>query len=206
MQPAIKLYEAADEVFWTAKLTAVWWLGVLAGGVVLGVGPATVAAYALTRRRIGHESFQLIPAFVRTYRQEFRRGSLLVLPLLFAGVLLSSNYLYFASFGAGATAPRLAMFVALFALVLIGAYLLPMAVHYDLPIRTCLFKASLFAITRPASTVVLLFTFLVVAFAARTFPLLGLVLAAGGWIRVDTWLCLRFFAENEARLQARGIS
>ena len=68
------------------------------------------------------------------------------------------------------------MFVALFALVLIGAYLLPMAVHYDLPIRTCLFKASLFAITRPASTVVLLFTFLVVAFAARTFPLLGLVL------------------------------
>jgi hypothetical protein len=32
------------------------------------------------------------------------------------------------------------------------------------------------------------------------------VLAVGGWIQLDTWLCLRFFAENEAKLHAKGLS
>ena len=47
---SIKLYDAADEVFWSAKLTLLWTIFTLVGGVVLGVGPATVAAYTLARR------------------------------------------------------------------------------------------------------------------------------------------------------------
>ena len=43
-------------------------------------------------------------------------------------------------------------------------------------------------------------------YAAATYPFLVLVVAVGGWIQLDTWLCLRFFAENEARLQAKGLS
>jgi uncharacterized membrane protein YesL len=203
---ATRLYEATDEVVWAAKLNLLWVLFTLAGGVILGLGPATVAAYTLARRRAMGESFHSWPAFVTAYRREFGRGSVLVLPLAGATALLVVNYFYFASLGSAGTVFRLATFAAIVALVVIAAYLLPMSVHYDLRTLSHFPKASLFALTRPASSVLLLFVFTVIVYVAVTYPFLWLVIAVGGWIQLDTWLCLRFFAENEARLQAKGLS
>lgn len=184
---------------WAAKLNVFWILFTLAGGVLFGVGPATVAAYTLARRRAMGESFRSWPEFVSAYRREFVRGSVLVLPLAAVIGLLVTNYHAF-------PALRLPIAVALGFLVVIAAYALPMAVHYDLRTPRLFPKASLFALTRPASSVLLLFVFTAVVFVSTTFPFLVLVLAVGGWIQLDTWLCLRFFAENEAKLHAKGIS
>ena len=203
---SIRLYDAADELLWALKLNFLWIAFTLLGGVALGIGPATLTAYSLARRRSSGESFHALPAFRAGFRREFARGSLLVLPLLTAAVVLLGNYLYFASLGAQASIPRLACFVALALLAVIAAYLLPMAVHYDLRARDLLPKASLMAISRPASSVVLLFVLVTIAYLSSTFPVLGLVLAAGGWIQLNTWLCLRFFSENEARLHLKGNS
>jgi uncharacterized membrane protein YesL len=134
------------------------------------------------------------------------RGNGLLLPILGVSVFLIGNYLYFASLAPAATLPRLATLAALIILVVITAYLLPMAVHFDLRAYAYLPKASLFAITRPASSVLLLFLFAAVVYASVTYPFLLLVIAVGGWIQLDTWLCLRFFAENEARLRVERIS
>ena len=202
---SIRLYEAADEVFWAAKLNLLWMIFTLAGGVVLGVGPATVAAYTLARRHALGETFPAWPAFVAVYRREFGRGSALVLPLAGATVLLITNYFYFASMGAAATVPRLATVAALVALAMIASYLLPMVVHYDLRTRDYLPKASLFALTRPAASILLLFVLTAIGFAVATYPFL-VVVAVGGWIQLDTWLCLRLFAENEARRKVKGFS
>ena len=203
---SIRLYEAADEVVWAIKLNALWIGFTLVGGVALGIGPATLAAYSLARRRSSGESFHALPAFRTAFRQEFRRGCLVVLPLVAAAVLLIGNYLYFAALGTKASLPRLASLVALVALGVIAAYLLPMAVHYDLKVRELLPKASLVALARPASSLVLLFVAVSIAYVSSRFPVLGIVLAGGGWIQLNTWLCLRFFAENEARLHLKGNS
>lgn len=199
---SIKLYNATDEVVWAIKLNALWILFTLLGGIALGIGPATLAAYSLARRRSFGESFHALPAFRTAFRQEFRRGTLVVLPLVALAVVLIGNYLYFAALGTAL--PRLASLAALVALGLIAAYALPMAVHYDLGIRTLLPKASLVALARPASSLVLLFVALSIAYLSAKFPVLGIVLAGGAWIQLDTWLCLRFFAENEARLHLKG--
>jgi uncharacterized membrane protein YesL len=135
-----------------------------------------------------------------------RRGSLVVLPLVAAAVVLIGNYLFFASLGAKASLPRLASLLALVALGVIAAYVLPLAVHYDLRVRELLPKASLVALARPASSLVLLFVAVSIAYVSAKFPVLGIVLAGGGWIQLNTWLCLRFFAENEARLHLKGNS
>jgi uncharacterized membrane protein YesL len=200
---SIRFYEAADEVFQAARLTVLWTLGTLAGGVVLGLGPATVAAYTLARRHALGESFRPWPAFAATYRREFGRGSLLVLPLAAMALLLVTNYFSFAALGPPGTHPRLITLAALAALATIAAYLLPMAVHYDLRTRDCLPKASLFALTRPAASVLLLFVLTGIGYAVTAYPVL-VVAAVGGWIQLDTWLCLRLFAENEARREPRG--
>ncbi len=203
---SIRLYDAADEVVWAIKLNALWIVFTLLGGVALGIGPATVTAYSLARRRCIGESFHALPAFWTGFKREFGRGSLLVLPLVGIASVLFTNYLYFASLGSRGSAARLASFAALLVLVIIGAYLLPMAVHYDLRARDLLPKASLVALTRPAASLLLLFVFVSVAYVSQSFPVLGAVLAVGGWIQLNTWLCLRFFAENEARLQLKGNS
>ena len=202
---SIRLYEAAEEVVWAAKLNLLWTMFTLAGGVILGIGPATVAAYTLARRRASGEAFGAWSAFATTWRREFGRGSALVLPLAAAAVLLITNYFYFAALGPAATALRLITLVALVVLTMIAAYLLPMSVHYDLPTRAYIPKALLFAITRPAASVLLLFVLTAVAYATTTYPFV-LVAAVGGWIQLSTWLCLRLFAENEARLRAERIS
>ena len=200
----IRLYEAADEVYWAAKLNALWALGTLAGAVLFGVGPATVAAYTVARRHALGESFPAVPAFLAAYRREIVRGTAVLLPVLGVSVFLVSNYfLFVAEDMAGA---RVLTLLALAVLVTVTAYLLPMAVHYDLRAWALFPKASLFALTRPASSVLLLFVFTVVAYVSMLYPFLLLVVSVGGWIQLDTWLCLRFFAENEARLRAERIS
>jgi len=199
---SIRLHEAADEVLWAAKLNLLWTIFTLAGGVVLGVGPATVAAYALARRHAFGESFPARPAFAAAYRRDFGRGNALVLPLAGAGVLLVLNYFYFASLGSAATGSRLTTLAALGAVATIAAYLLPMAVHYDLRTPAYLAKASLFALARPAASVLLLFVLVAFGYAVAMYPFL-VVVAVGGWIQLDTWLCLRLFAENEALRKAK---
>ncbi|NUR87281.1 MAG: DUF624 domain-containing protein [Nonomuraea sp.] len=176
-----------------------WFAFTLAGGVVLGVGPATVAAYTLARRRIRNESFYSMREFAAVYRREFFRGSLLVLPPIAAVILLRVNLAYLT-----ATGPRVVTLVTLAVLAAVLAVAFPMYVHYDLRLRALLPKASQFALLRPASSVLLLFTLCAVVFAATSFPLLIPVIAVGGWIQLDTWLCLRFFAENEERLHPKG--
>jgi len=202
----IRLYEAADEVFWAVRLNLLWLAFTLLGGVVLGVGPATVAAYTLARRHARGESFQAFPAFAAVYRRQFVRGTALLFPVLGVSACLATDYLYFASRGPAAAAPRLATLAVLAVFAVVVAYLMPMVVHFDLRAVACLPKASLFALTRPASSVLLLFTFVAVLKATATYPFLALVISVGGWIQLDTWLCLRFFAENEARLRAERIS
>ncbi|GGK78311.1 hypothetical protein Ppa06_41400 [Planomonospora parontospora subsp. parontospora] len=201
---SIRLYAACDELLWAARLNLAWIAFTLAGGVVLGVGPATVAAYTLARRHAGHESFPLWREFAAVYRREFLRGSLLVLPPIAAAAVLAGNQLYFSALGPGAGPLRAATLAALVALAAVTAYLLPMYVHYDLPPLACLPRASRLVLARPASSVLLLFTLSAVVFAAAALPVLALTLGAGAWIQLNTWLCLRFFEENEAFLHPKG--
>ncbi|WP_055479905.1 DUF624 domain-containing protein [Sphaerimonospora mesophila] len=199
---SIRTYVFCDELLWAARLNLLWIAFTLLGGVILGIGPATVAAYAVARRHAMGESFHTRREFAAVYRREFARGSLLVLPLVAAGVILAADYLYFTATEAAAL--RLTTYTALVALVVVAAHLLPMYVHYDLRPLACLPRASLFALAHPAGSVLLLFCLMSVTVAAASFPVLALTLAVGGWIQLNTWLCLRFFAENEARLSSKG--
>ncbi|MET0414959.1 MAG: DUF624 domain-containing protein [Actinoplanes sp.] len=180
---SLRLYEAADELYRAGRLTLLWLAGTLAGGVLLGIGPATLAAYTVAR--------DADTSFTLAYRREWKRGTALVLPLAVAAGLLLTNY-------HAATLPRPVTLAALAFLAVIAAYLLPMAVHYHVRTRDLLPKASLFALLRPPASALLLLLLTAFGYAVTAYPVL-LVVAVGGWIQLNTWLCLRLFAENEAQ-------
>ncbi|WP_223167508.1 YesL family protein [Nonomuraea sp. SYSU D8015] len=201
---SIRIQAACSELIWAVQLNLMWIVFTLAGGVILGLGPATVAAYTLARRHARNETFQVWTEFWAVYRREFVRASLLVLPMALVATVLVGNYLYFSVLGPGSGALRIATFAALLVLAAVGAYIGPLYAHYELPLWGYIPKASLLALTRPASTVLLMFALWAIVYATTTVPVLAPVISIGAWIYINTWLCLRFFEENEARLHSKG--
>ncbi|MEU6713323.1 DUF624 domain-containing protein [Nonomuraea sp. NPDC046802] len=201
---SIRFQAACSELIWAVRLNLMWIVFTLAGGVILGLGPATVAAYTLARRHARNETFQAWAEFWAVYRREFVRASLLVLPAAALAVVLVGNYLYLSALGPGMGALRIATFVALIALAGVGAYLGPLYVHYDLPLWAYWPKATQLALLRPASSVLSLLALSAIAFATSAAPILAPVISFGAWIYLNTWLCLRFFEENEAHLHSKG--
>ncbi|TDC06738.1 DUF624 domain-containing protein [Nonomuraea longispora] len=182
-----------------------WIAFTMLGGVLLGLGPATVAAYTVARRHARGESIHWEDFWI-VYRREFVRASLLVLPVAALAIVLVGNYLYLSAAGPGMGTPRIATFAALIALAGVGAYVGPLYVHYDLPLWAYWPKATQLALMRPASSVLLLLVLSSIAYATAVLPVLAPVIGVGAWIYLNTWLCQRFFEENEARLHSKGNS
>ncbi|UBU09716.1 YesL family protein [Nonomuraea gerenzanensis] len=203
---SIRIQAACSEVIWAARLNLAWLAFTLAGGVILGLGPATVAAYTLARRHARNETFQVWREFWTVYRREFVRASLLVLPAVLVAVVLVGNYLYLSALGPDHGFARIASFVALLVLAGVGAHVGPLYAHYDLPLWAYWSKAAQLALLRPASSVILLLALSAIAFATSALPILAPLISFGAWIYLNTWLCQRFFQENEASLLSKGNS
>jgi len=186
-------------VAWAMQLNALWLVFSLLGGVVLGIAPATVAACVLSRRRMRGERVRA-GHFARVWCAEFLRGNLVMLPALAVAGLLTANYLWFAALGREAMLPRVLTLLALIVVWAAGAYLCPMYAHYDLRPLAYFPKSLRFALARPASTVLLLVVFAALAFASAAMPVLLVTVTIGAWLQTSTWLGVRFFEENEARL------
>lgn len=193
------LHTMFSVIAWCAWLNAMWLAFTLLGGVLLGVGPATIAACVLARRRMRGESIHF-GDFASVWRREFVRGSLVVLPVMVVVVLLFTNYVYFSALGPQAGGARLVTLAALVLALGAGSYVAPMFAHYHLRPHQYLSKAMRFALGRPVSTIILLFILTAFAFASAVMPVLLAVVTFGGWWQASTWLCVRFFQENEDRL------
>jgi uncharacterized membrane protein YesL len=175
------------------------------GGVILGIGPALAAAFTLTRRYIQGYGIRAVRDFATIWRRELFRGTAVMLPVLAVTAALWSNYSLFSTLGPDASAARLATLGALVVLAGIAANIGPMYAHFDLPLRAYVWQASRFALAYPASTIILLFVLAATTFVTAVFPVLLLTISAGAWIYLNTWLCLRFFAENDAKLAEQTL-
>ncbi|QSB15821.1 DUF624 domain-containing protein [Natronosporangium hydrolyticum] len=199
-----RLHSATSTVAWCAALNALWLVFTLLGGVVFGIGPATVAACVLARRRTLGESIQARDFAVIWWR-EVLRGSVVILPVVFVILALWSNYSFFSALGPDASAVRLVTLVACVLAIAVGCYVGPLYAHYQLPLWSYFFHASRVALARPASTVLLLAIFATAAFITAAAPVLLLFISIGAWLHTNTWLCVRFFEENERRLADPNI-
>jgi uncharacterized membrane protein YesL len=195
----LRIHAACSVIAWWGALNVLWIIFTLLGGVVLGIGPATVTACILSRRRMRDEPVRLRD-FAATWRAELLRGTAVILPALVVVGILLSNYVYFAGLGPAGTVPRLITLAAFVLAVGVAAYLGPMYAHYDVPLRSYPRHATRFALGRPASTFVLLFVLAVIAFATAAWPVLLFTVSIGAALQVSTWLCVRWFEENEDRL------
>ena len=173
-----------------------WLVFTLLGAGVLGVGPATVTACIVARRYARGDKVRLRD-FARTWRRELVRGNVVILPVLAVAGVLWSNSVFFSAPGFGPA--RLASLVAFVLALAALTYLGPMYAHYDMPLRRYLPTAMRFAMRRPHATALLVLVFAALASASAAAPILLISISVGAWLHTSTWLCVRFFAENERR-------
>jgi uncharacterized membrane protein YesL len=195
-----RVHAVGESVLLSLRLTVVWVLLTLAGGVVAGVAPATVTAASLVRRAALGDDGSFWSTAWATWRRELVPSQRVVLPVAVAVTVLGSNYVAFTALGRAATVPRLATLAAFVLTGAVAAWLPGLYVHYELPWYRYVPTALRLAIGRPASTVLLLFVALGFGVACSAVPALAVV-GIGAWWYASTWLCLRFFAENEERLE-----
>lgn len=197
---ALRVHAACDWVVWAACLNALWLAGVLAGAVVLGIGPATAAAAALTRRRLRGENVRFVPDYASAWARGLLASQVAVgLPLLAAALIAVQ--------ASGRLAAHPDAWAALLSVAAaftfaVATVSLAMHVHYDLRPLSDVVIASRWVLRNPGPALLLIATATALVAATAALPALALVLTGGAWITIATALCLGFFAANEAALAA----
>lgn len=200
---AIRAYHLCDGIVWIAKLNLLWLAFTALGGVVLGAAPATVAAHTLARCRLRGQDGAVIAAFASVWRSQFVAANALLLPVALIAGLLWVNWTAFGTapgFGAAVVAGLVLVAAGLLGAVV--ALLVPLYVHYDLPLRSYPVTASRFLLGNPAAGLLLLVIAVGLAAITTFVPALALFFTIGAWIHLDTALSLSFFAANDMRVNA----
>jgi uncharacterized membrane protein YesL len=197
---ALRAHAACDWLFWVMTVNALWYVFTLAGGIVLGAAPATVAAAELTRRRLRGEAFPAIRTFAAAWRREFWRANAVLAPVLIVGAILAINTIGFAGAGTLAQTPGVLTLGALVLAFAVFAVVFPLYVHYDLPLGGYVVTASRWMLRNLAHVLLLVLAAVVVVTASLILPGIIPFLSLGAWLTIDTTLCLAFFAANDRQL------
>lgn len=192
-----KLREAADTLTWIAGLNLLWIGFTLAGLVVLGAGPASVAAATVARRRLRGETEPLVRAFSRAFLTEFIPANKLLFPFVAVDGLLIANWVYYSQQPGGfAVTITIATVIAMVLSLSFGAVVVSMRAHYELaggPYRT----AALFLVGNPGAVLLLAATAILIGAITAFVPGLLPFLSIGTWLTVSSALCLSFFTRND---------
>ncbi len=197
---ALRLHAACDWLFWVMTVNVLWYLFTLAGGIVLGAAPASIAAAELTRRRLRGEAFPAFRSFAAAWRREFWRSNAVLGPVILVTVVLAMNLISYLQTGALTDAPGILTGIALVVAISILAVVMPMYAHYDLPLRAYLLTATRWMIRNIAYVILLLLAVVVVVTASLILPGLIPFVSLGAWLTIDTALCMAFFAANDKQV------
>lgn len=151
------LYRALDWVMRLAIINVLWILGTLAGAVVAGLAPSTVATFWLVREYNLGRRPQLWGDFWRQWQTEFRQSQLrLGFPLVTALVIVFYVLAARNADGAVTTGIALGLTLVLVGFVATLLYLPAVLAHFDLEPTTAWRVTSVVAWSQPFVTIAML--------------------------------------------------
>jgi uncharacterized membrane protein YesL len=188
------LYRIFEWITRFAYMNLLWILFTLAGGIVLGFFPSTIAMFAIIRDWLrGKTDAPLFPSFLAYYKKEFWKSNRMGVIMIAAGSLSSFN-IWFSRAGFEALTwthiPMLA-FMLLFLLFLL--YLFPVYVHYDLNVRQIIKQAFLLMLVNPVHTVLMILCLVSLFFIIQLLPALAFIFGGSSSAFIIMWLCLHAF-------------
>ncbi|SDJ25208.1 YesL family protein [Salimicrobium halophilum] len=180
-----KLYEAMEWITKFAYLQLLWILGSLAGFVILGIYPATAAAFSVVRQWLnGNQSEKLLPLFISYYRQDFVKTNLLGLWVTFLLLLIYLDIFYLQQ---NASLLAIPFFAFMFIISLYLLYVFPVYAHFEYSVAQIIKNSFLLPLVSPAATVsqVISTGLLVVIYVF--FPALAVIFGMSLFAFLTTW-------------------
>lgn len=158
------IFKISDVIMRLAYLNLLWFAGALAGGIILGVMPATVALFSIVRSwQLEDETLIFHQEFLKVYKSEFLKSNLLGLGMGAVGYLLFINFQVTSLIVENQTIIVVLIFSNILAAVFLGLLILfifPIYVHFEMSLFEKVKFAVLFGITNPHITFALLITIL----------------------------------------------
>ncbi|UYO96637.1 DUF624 domain-containing protein [Microbacterium sp. M28] len=197
---ALRVHAAFDWIWWVATVNVLWIAFTLAGGIVLGAAPASVAATELTRRRLRGDGFAAWRCFAQAWRREFWRANAALGPAFVITVLLAASAI--GQYAAGSLGAPLGILTsaALALAVAVTAVAVTMFAHYEVPLRAYAPTAFRWVMRNLPHAILLLLAAVVVVTASFILPGIIPFLSLGAWLTLSTALCIGFFTANDRRL------
>lgn len=154
------LYRFCEWVTRLAYLNLLWIFFSLAGLVVVGIMPSTIAMFTVTRRWLTEDiDIPIFHTFYQAYKKEFKRSNLFGLVLISMSGLF---YIDFVIFGLMEKASAMTFIFSslLLVFVIMLLFIFPVYVHYDIPVFQTFKYALLIGLSRPLYTISMLAGFI----------------------------------------------
>ncbi|MFJ5621892.1 YesL family protein [Peribacillus loiseleuriae] len=155
-----KLFTVCEWIIRLAFVNLLWILFSIAGLLVFGIMPASVALFTIVRKwQMKETDIPVLKTFLTVYRQEFKRSNGLGFCLLLSGTFLIFDFLYLRTVhGALQIALLVPLMIIAAFYITIALYILPVYVHYDLKMITNLKNAFFLGVLNFHMTLLMLVT------------------------------------------------
>ncbi|MCT8137105.1 YesL family protein [Anaerobacillus sp. CMMVII] len=167
-----KFYRTCEWIWRFAYVNLLWLFATLAGLVVFGILPATVAMFAVLRKWVMKEpDISVIRTFLSTYKNEFIKIN--VLGLIFAGIgyVIYFNFLYLSTLsGFMHTVLLVGVGIATVIYLITLFFIFPVYVHYDYKLVQYVKVAFIIGLVNPLALITLLASLLLLLYLFYLVP------------------------------------
>ncbi|CAM3851690.1 YesL family protein [Alkalicoccus chagannorensis] len=182
------LNDALEWVLRVIYLHVLWILFTLAGGIVFGWMPATLAVYAVLRKLFTQkvQKITIFPLFWNEYKQNFLKKAFVGFIFLALTGILYVDFLFY-QYMESFWGILFFIFVFLFAMVLtfLYVYFPPLYAHFNLRMKEYFKQSILFGFIHPFTTVVIVLSIGTYVVASYFLPVLILFF---GWIPIALFI------------------
>lgn len=172
---ANRAYSTTEWITKFAYINLLWIGFSLAGLIVLGFFPATIAMFTIIRKWLkGEADIPIFQTFWTTWKSEFFRSNGLGLLVTAVGGLIALNLVFINSSGNSfANVIQIPIYLFMFTATLTIFYLFPVYVHYELKLFQMVKNSFLMMLISPIENIVMIAGIIAVIFVVKFIPALG---------------------------------
>lgn len=178
-----------------AYVNLLWIIFTLAGGIILGFYPSTIAMFTMVRDWLrGKTDLPVLKTFWKYYKRDFLKSNILgiFLNILLVFIIIDIYYIQINS-NEQLTWSYIPLFGFMIIVALFLFYLFPSFVHFDLKIGQLMKNAFLIMMVSPIQSFLIVISLISVFLIMRAIPALFFIFGATTYAFITTWLGLHAF-------------
>ncbi len=201
-----RIFKISEWISRLAYINILWLLFTLAGLIVFGLMPSTVALFTVVRKWVlGQKDVTVFSLFWNTYRKEFVKSNILGVVLVIFGYVLYVDLVFIPAEGIFYTLVRFGVLVISFLFLIVLLYIFPVYVHYEWKINMYLKYAFILGASYPHLTfgmmisLLILYTILTIIPGIIPFFSVSLLALIIMWIANQVFLKAESLAVNNTK-------